>query len=185
MNTSEVASLMFPLPFIVNDYIWLFLMGMAVAILCAKNNLNVRNPMFYVIVGVVLFLLISLDKVSGKEILLEWKTILYGLVSSIIVFGLVQAENKGQIILGNKWLQVLGGASYALYLIHFPLISILCKLSILIRLDSLGVVGAMISYVVIFSMCIAMAIVFHLWIEKPLASYFKNYRINKPLAAET
>lgn len=69
---------------------------------------------------------------------------------------------------------MLGDASYALYLIHYPLISIVCKAAIALGLS--GLLGATITYVVALVLCIGSAVVFHLWVEKPLLRYLSPQR---------
>ncbi|MDD5460853.1 MAG: acyltransferase [Methylococcales bacterium] len=174
INYAGVPSLSFPLSFLLQDYLLLFAMGMFVSAVCTTRKIAADRPFFYVVIGSMLFLLIALDNVTDVNLLKEWRIILYGFASSLIIFGLVQAEKKGQIIGGHKLMQVLGDSSYALYLIHFPLISILCKLSISIQLNKLGIIGALISYITIFGMCLLSSVVFHLRIEKPVIAYLQR-----------
>ena len=190
INYHGVPAIPFPLSFLSNDNILLFGMGMAVSVACTSKMMIVKNrPFFYTgigIVGVIIFLFLALYTVADKNYaftgginrLMAWQKLLYGLASSLIVFCLVKAEDEGHIIGGHSGLQILGNSSYALYLIHYPLISILCKLSLLIQLDKLGVIGAMISYIVIFGVCLISSVVFHLWIEKPVITYFRNRPIS-------
>ncbi len=152
-------------------------MGMLISVAHKSNKIKIDRPLFYFVAGSICFLLIAGDVVLQLNLLIECRTVLYGLASSMIIFGLVKAEDNGRIIGNQKWVQQLGNSSYVLYLIHFPLISILCKLSLYVRLDYLGLVGAMISYIVIFVSCLISAVVFNIWIEKPVISYLRKYRI--------
>jgi exopolysaccharide production protein ExoZ len=172
-----VSSHSFLLSFLLNDYIFLFIMGMAVSAACTSLKL-INNPVFYIVVGTMMFSIVALDTIIDINSLSEWRTLLYGLSSCFIIFGFVQAENKGRAILGYGWMQMLGDSSYALYLIHYPLISILCKFFLLIKLDNFGIVGAMFVYCFIFCLCLISSVIFYLWIEKPIAAYFKNSRTN-------
>ena len=173
-----VSSLSFPLSFMAQDCILLFVMGMAVSMACKSRKLVINRPAIYASIGAVMFVIIALDTVIDINLLKGWKTILYGLASSLIVLGLVQAEDKGRIIGGHNWMQLLGDSSYALYLIHYPLISLLCKLSLSIQLNNLGAIGAVIAYLAIFGTCLISSVIFHLWIEKPLIAYFRCRYIN-------
>lgn len=76
----------------------------------------------------------------------------------------------------HPWMQLLGDSSYALYLIHYPLISVICKLSIFIHLNELRVVGALIAYFSAFFLCVICAVAFHIYIERPVAAYVRNRR---------
>ncbi len=167
------SDLPFPLSFLLQDYTLLFVMGMLVSIACRSNKIVIKQPIFYAIFGAIIFALLSLDTVLQLDAIAS-KTLLYGLASSAIIFGLVKAEDKGYIVGGSSWLQSLGNASYCLYLIHYPLISVLCKLSLSMQLDKFGIVGTLISFVSIFCACLLAALAFHWWIEKPVAAYFRN-----------
>jgi exopolysaccharide production protein ExoZ len=190
INYHGAPLLPLPLLFLSSDNILLFVMGMAVSVTCTSKIAAMKNkPVFYTsvgIVGVMLFLLLALSTVTDKSYastnginrLIAWQNLLYGLASSLIIFCLVKAEDEGHIIGGHGGLQLLGNSSYALYLIHYPLISVLCKLSLLIQLNKFGVTGAMIAYIIIFGICLLSSVVFFLWIEKPVITYLRNRPIN-------
>jgi exopolysaccharide production protein ExoZ len=170
-----VPSPFFPLSFLSKNYILLFAMGMFVSAVCTSKRVTVNKPMFYAIIGAALFSFVALNTVLKTELLLgEQTTILYGVASSLIILGFVKAEDNGHVIGGNRWIQLLGNASYALYLIHYPLISILCKLSLTFHLDKVGIIGAFVSYLSIFCVCLVSSAAFHLWIEKPVTSHIRK-----------
>ncbi len=167
----------FPLSFVAKDYILLFGMGMMVAWLVAANKpLAASTPQQCIGVGVAIFLLVAMDVVSGADFLAGRTTLLYGLAASLIVFGLVTAERAGKTYLGHKWFQLLGDASYALYLIHFPLISLLCKVAMVMHAKDYGLAGAIASFFVIFPLCLVTSVLLHLWVERPIAAYFRRPR---------
>lgn len=159
--------------FIASDYIFLFLMGMIVSIAHTSNKIKLEKPEWVAGAGVILFLVLALSDVLA--IGLANKTIFYGLASSLIIFGLIRAEDQGQIFLNNSLFQALGTSSYVLYLIHYQLINTACKLSKLIHLDELGLFGAMIAYVSIFITCLIIAVVFNQIIERPISDYFRRH----------
>lgn len=181
INNIGASALQFPLSFLLQDYTLLFVMGMIVALLCISDKVIVYKPLIYAIFGVLIFGTLSLDTVLQTNSI-EQKTILYGLASSLIILGLVKAEDNGLIIGEHSWLQTLGNSSYTLYLIHFPLISILCKLCLSIQLNKLGLLGGFIAYFAIFGICLIVAVVFHLWIEKPVLQYLRSRAINEHLS---
>lgn len=171
--------LLFPLSFLAQDYILLFVMGMVVSLVCTSKKIVVNSPKLYTSAGALMFLLVALDLVMNINFLVGWRTILYGLAGGLMVFGLVQAEDKNIIIFGNRWLQILGDSSYALYLIHYPLISIMCKLALLVSLNKHGLTGALIAYFAIFYVCLTSSVIFHLKIEKPVVAYFQSRLTNR------
>jgi len=170
-----VDNLSFPLSFLARDYPLLFAMGMLVAWAVAGGQpLASRMPWLFISLGLVGLAATTLDVVLGTNVFDAHRTLLYGLAASLLVFGLVTSEKKGCTYLGHKWFQLLGDASYALYLIHFPLISLMCKVAIALHLQTLGMTGAIITFIVIFAVCIVVAVVFHLWVERPIARYFRR-----------
>jgi len=116
-----------------------------------------------------------IDAVANMGGLGDFRTIGQGLASSAIILGLVRSEAAGRVLGGGRRMQVLGDASYALYLVHYPLISILCKVAVALGMAKLGLSGAVVSYGVIFLACLAAAVAFHLWMEKPAMSCLRNW----------
>lgn len=174
----------FPLSFLANDYVLLFVMGMLVSLASTAKNVVANRPWVYASLGAVMFACIALDTVLQINLLSAQKTILYGLACSLIIFGLAKAEDQGRVFGGQRPVQILGDASYALYLIHYPLISILCKLAMLAQLNKLGVFGAIIAYCSILGGCLIASVAFHWWIEKPAIRYFRNRHLKPDLVAE-
>lgn len=170
----------FPLSFIAQSYVLLFVMGIVTAWACTSHKLKVEKPASYSLLGALVFAVVALDTVFGTDLYKDWRTVLYGMAASFIFFGFVRSEDQGQTFLQHRWIQLLGNASYALYLIHYPLISILCKVAISIGLNKIGILGALITHLVIFSSCLMAAVIFHLRIEKPVTAYFRSPRDNKP-----
>ena len=94
--------------------------------------------MNFLFLGLFIFIINALDSVTAFNLLGEWRAIVYGIASSFIIFGLVQAENQGHIIGGHPYIQILGDSSYVLYLIHLPLMSVLCKILVLLNFNHFG-----------------------------------------------
>ncbi|MAY36266.1 MAG: hypothetical protein CMN84_09230 [Spongiibacteraceae bacterium] len=170
----NIGSIGFPLSFIFSEYIILFIMGMLVAQLVSHKPIMKQNPKYFATTGLLIYVLVAIDEVVNFQFFSAVQTMLYGVGCSFIVLALVSYERKGKAFLGHNFFQLLGSASYALYLIHYPLISILCKASMFAGLKSYGVVGALISYFIIFITCIIAAIAFHLFIEKPISEWLRK-----------
>jgi exopolysaccharide production protein ExoZ len=103
----------------------------------------------------------------------------------MMVFGLVRMENAGRVLGGNRIAQRLGEASFALYLIHVPIISLTLKIFVLMQFRGLGVAGAAMAYVLTLACCIAAAMLVHVWIEKPLGIFFRSgMRLANPETAK-
>lgn len=162
------------LNFFTEKWILLFFMGMLVAFICKDNVLSKDLFRILLIVGGAIFSLLSIDTIIKGNFIPFDKTIPYGIASAFIIMGLVGLERFGQPFLSSRWMQSLGDSSYALYLIHYPVISILCKMAMVIGLDKFGIYGAIITYVISFSICILLSLFFHVYIEKPIARFFKR-----------
>ena len=161
--------------FLSQPYLLLFLMGMLVSFICFNKKYNFSSPYYYLYGGVFFFVLLAINTIFDVYVLNSNKTIFYGLASSFILLGLVKCELGGELRFNNKYMHLLGDSSYALYLIHYPLISICCKIAILIGIKSLGFIGALFAFVFIFIICIFVSILVHLYLEKPIAQYIKKY----------
>lgn len=92
--------------------------------------------------------------------------IYFALLAGIVLLGLVNAEAARPPSPSPAWVRWLSDSSYALYLLHFPLISLLCK--VLVGAGLSGTVGATVAFFVISALCVGAAIAFHRVIEKPL-----------------
>jgi len=174
--SSGDSSVHFPLSFISNYYIYLFIMGMMVSLYLSSKKTEARKPILYLATGIIIFILTIIDFFCTESILGNKVALSYGVASSFLILGLVQLEIKGYIIGNQKIFQILGDSSYALYLIHYPIISVLCKLLVFFGVNKYGYTGAIISYLFILIFCIFSSIIFHFIIEKPTIKWLRNSR---------
>ena len=129
---------------------------------------------FVLAVGfVAVVILIAMDlhgALTGDEGL---RTIYYSLAFALLLLGLVEAERAGCVVgRGEPW-QLLGAASYVLYLLHFPLISFFNKMI----LAAGGVSRSLwlsAAYWGVMASCVVGAVVFHLYVELPLVSLVRR-----------
>lgn len=156
----------FPASFIANEWLLLFGMGALVGAF-SQTKQTIASPKLCAALGFAAFFGAAAFEVffAGKEVeLLRW---VYGSGSAIAILGLVQMEDRGMAKgCNHPWLLTLGDASYALYLIHFPLISLLCKVAMMIGLN--GTIGAALTFVSVFLLCLLSAVLLHIAVEKPL-----------------
>jgi exopolysaccharide production protein ExoZ len=156
----------FPRRFFSNNLILLF--GLGVLIACwGKSPVRIKRPVVAAIVAATAFVSFGVfEVVFGTETQPLDRRLIYGFLSAVAIFALVQAENSGQLRITNRWMPLLGDSSYALYLIHYPLISALCKLMVLLGLA--GTAGAIVAYPVILCACISASVAVHLLVESPM-----------------
>ena len=92
-------------------------------------------------------------------------------LAGVILVCLVNAEEARGPRSSSAWVQRLSDASYAMYLLHFPIISLVCKLMMLTGLQ--GVVGATLALVLSFVVSIAASLAFNVYIERRLVAWLK------------
>lgn len=166
------ASCGFPRSFVGSNYILPFCFGVITALL-ARSSLLIRDPLRMTAAVIsILCLLRGLEVVLDiSVVVLPDGAVIYGLLSAALLLSLVIAEQQGKIRLPNYW-NTLAGASYALFLLHFPMISILCKFALVLGVDS-GLEIA-VAFVVILTACLGSALAFHLWLERPLLGWLSG-----------
>ena len=169
----------FPFSFLFSDYVLLFIMGMLVSYVTSYGPSLRSYAKHFALIGLFVYSVPAMADIAKAELFESYKTILYGLGCSLLVLALVVFEKQDIIILKHKFFQLVGNASYSLYLIHFPLISILAKVALLVGLKDIGLIGVLIAFLAIFMSCILVSVAFHFVIEKPLAKWLRQF-VEKP-----
>jgi exopolysaccharide production protein ExoZ len=166
IHQNLITNSLFPQSFFANKLFFLFGMGILVSI-STRSKLQLKKPLFlsFVAISVFLCLCIAQNATYQQPHFTNFFEILYGIVSSILLFSLVRVEDSQPQYFKNSLLSLLGNSSYALYLIHFPLISFLAKIMVT-RFH--GFWGVFISFFIMLITCIIVSISFHLYIEMPL-----------------
>lgn len=155
----------FLVEFILSHWMMLFALGVLGAIGCIK--FDIPRPGFVAVVGGILF-----AATCASEVVLGRRSIgligdaCYGIGSLLIICGTVKLEQAAHRFPKLPRLTYLGEASYSLYLIHYPLISVLCKIATLVL--PINVWTALLAFLVINTACIVIAIAFHRFVEAPL-----------------
>jgi peptidoglycan/LPS O-acetylase OafA/YrhL len=161
----------FPLDFLKPYYF--ISVGFGVVIGLVTRRLRLPRPWAWTVAGIALYLGVA---VARDLHLLDQHVIAravgYAFASALIVVGLVHAE-QGQPRRAPKLMVSIGDASYALYLLHFPIVSVLIKLAML---GPRGLVWQTLDFVLIFAACCAAALAFHRWIEMPIVNAVKPRR---------
>jgi len=169
----------FPLPFLLNPCVWLFGMGIAVARAVDGAVRSPSLPLVWLALASTAFIGLAMNRAYHWVPLADWNVYGLGLASSIAIFAAVAAENAGMSLGGGRALQLIGAASYVLYLIHYPLFSVGCKVAMACGMQKLGIAGMAASYVLLLAAAIATAILFHLAIELPVQRWLSARLIRK------
>ena len=176
----HVGACSFPRSFFSSNLILLFGFGVAIAYSSRSSVLMIKKPAIVATIAATIFIGFGVfEAVVGTDTLPVDRRLIYGLLSGVLIFALVQLEDGGRLRIKNDWIPLLGDSSYSLYLVHFPLIIVLCKLMIFIGLT--GTVGAIIAYSVILCACIITSVALHLLVEKPILRAFSDRRATASL----
>lgn len=156
----------FPLSFLLKPHNLLFLFGIVAAY--AYTHLSRSSALLAFWTGCALFLGIGLSEtvlgVMGPESL---QPLGYGLGALLIVIGLAQGG-----LPAPRWLTFIGDASYAIYLVHLPVMNIAAVGLLAAGLHLVLPPLAMLALITVI-VTVAGALV-HIFAEKPLMKYFKN-----------
>ncbi|HET6804997.1 MAG TPA: acyltransferase [Frateuria sp.] len=154
----------YPVKFLLSPLHLLFAMGLATCWFVQEHK--VRLPAVWAIAGVLLYLAVGTTDEDGPD----WTTsnaysLLYGVSSAMAIAGLASLEQQGRIAAG-RLLQLLGDASYSIYLIHFTMFSAMAK--VFQRLGVLHVMPPAAWYAALFVIACVGGTLLHLMVEKPL-----------------
>ncbi len=159
----------FPGDFFFSYFGLYFLTGIAVAFL--HGRFRVPYPLALATLGALLYFGTGYVDIYRGPLELHSKTAGIALGCAGITLGLVQAEQR-EILRIPRWIAFLGNASYSIYLIHFPILSLTAKLVKSARLDE------MIPATILFWLFVLAATgggcAFHLLIERPLLNRLKG-----------
>ena len=109
---------------------------------------------------------------------------MFGSASVLIVVGLVRLETLGRIAPRNFSIQT-GGASYAIYLSHIPILVVSQHLGLPRILDGrpFGIVAAV--YCILMLFILAISVIHYRKLERPLHQLFKRWLgIHRPGSSE-
>jgi peptidoglycan/LPS O-acetylase OafA/YrhL len=156
----------FPLSFLLSPFNLLFGMGMFAC--WTFRSRQVKAPMTLAIAGTALFFIVGL-----LEDFLEWpakntRHLIFGIACTMAVLGLVELERLGRIAIPSM-LKAIGDASYVIYLIHFPVLSIGAR--VFARSGLSRALPGVVSFILLPSIAVAVGIAVHLFLEKPLLRF--------------
>lgn len=160
-----IGAMEFPFSFLNNHMIALFLFGIIAAILNSKSIEFKFHKALSLLSLVGFFGVAYLSYIYNSESDKVFIDMGYGMFGAMLIFSLTQLEKSTAI----GWLsnfKIFGDSSYSLYLIHFPLVSVVCKIAV--NLFAHDVFGAWLSFVIIVVTSVTVSVIFYFLIERPL-----------------
>jgi len=171
----------FALSFFQADWLLIFLMGAMVAVYLKRNIvLPPAAAKLSLASGVLAIVGLSIMETLREDQPNSHICLYFGFASCLIIMGLVKLEDQGTVWGKSAFLQLLGAASYSIYLTHFPAISGLCTAAA--RIASHSTVAATVSGLVIAIAVVAAGVLFHLAVEAPLLRLLSRQK--RPRAAD-
>lgn len=152
--------------FLADGYMLYFAFGAGAAVL-SRRLPPMRHAMKYVGLALASYLAVAVMAYGMVGHVWPIDPNLYFVVlAATVLVCLVNAETAKPAERNSKPIKLLCDSSYALYLLHFPLISLLCK--VLVTLGLRDTSGAIIAFGVILACCVGAAMAFHVFIERRL-----------------
>lgn len=159
----------FPLRFVGSHHMLMFAVGMAAAVR-VKRSAPTRHVGVWLAIGVLGFFATGAISTWFKPVYERvWADLAYSVTGAITIVALVNLDRTRHAGAHPVLPPVLGDASYALYLVHYPLVSALSKVlsHVLAHTPLMAGVALFLTAVV----CVVASIVFHRGIERPVARW--------------
>ena len=150
--------------FIFSGYNFEFMFGFLIYPLHEKIKLSNIISVILLIISILIIALFGYDIGDYDS---YNRVLTFGLPSGLILLSLLNLENNNAISFPKITL-TLGDASYALYLIHFPMMLLMNKIPQILGYNFSAIQEVWYSYFIIISMVIS-SIYVHKWIEMPVA----------------
>lgn len=149
------------------------LFGLGLGCFALTQRHSLPKPVFLATLGCLGFLASGIFELRYGVPSPAFSVIGYGLSSALIVCGLVAREHARPIAV-PRTLLLLGDASYSIYLIHYPILSIVARLWLKVFGKTVWVDCA---YLAIAALAAAAGVLFHLYVEKPVTrALMKQWR---------
>ena len=157
----------FLLAFATSGFLLHFLAGTVVALVAERLSVTRRAASALAAAGGLLFAVAAVSEVVGTALFGSlFGGAAYTAGAALMVLGAVKLEDAGLVLGSARWLQRLGDASYSLYLVHQPVMSLLCRVAIAAGLA--GSAGAALAWCLLFAACIGVGIALHVAVERPV-----------------
>ncbi len=163
--------------FLGSSYHLQFALGMTVSLPALQRRL--RYPRLTVCAGAGVFLLAWAAENAGQITYLgQAGRFLFGLSAAAMLAGAVTAEHRG-LLKAHQTAVFLGGASYAVYLIHVPIMAVLARLGHRTTMPGWALM------LLISTGSILFGVALHVVVERPILRYLRQLGSGQPWMART
>lgn len=170
-----VQKIMFPYSFILNLHNLEFLFGILVAYIFKENKNSLKNNTLVYLTFSALLLFV-LNGINQNYHMVEFSSssviFIYGLSSAMIIYGLVHLKNYYYKTRWTNLLSLLGAASYSIYLLHVPLLSVLHRIVSKLSLEEF--IHPNLIFIFLVVLAVIGGVIMHLIVEKPVTLYLRN-----------
>ena len=161
----------FPMSFVFSHHNLEFLMGCGIAFLSASRFKQFAN--FFLFIGFCSFVSSAYFENQLQRIFGPAHSVMtYGLASGFLLIGAIFYEQYRPIIKSPRYLLFFGNASYSIYLIHFPALSLLARLSLKFELQKFVHIELLITGMALIATTIA-CLYYILW-ENRMLLWFRR-----------
>ncbi|HMI01431.1 MAG TPA: acyltransferase [Pedobacter sp.] len=168
VSFSGIRFFSFPLTFISNPIILEFFMGCLIGYLFKyKSNLLKRKHFAITLVLLTVCCFVNYGIYNSPFNRDLFSLILIGLVSSFLILGAAVLDKSGLYIVPRPFV-ILGDASYAIYLTHPILLSMMCRMSDKVLSGLHLKINLSLLFTIILIITLLAGTIFHFTIEKPL-----------------
>jgi peptidoglycan/LPS O-acetylase OafA/YrhL len=147
-----------------------FCFGIAIGIFVAKGALV--RPWACFIVGAGAVLAAFAVMAGGTDLTGEWQRVFFlGIPFAVLIYGLVGLELRHDLV-APQWLQTTGDASYAMYLLHIPVLAVVGRFLTIIAPSSLPL--HILALIASLGAVVGTALAFYRFVERPVLRAITN-----------
>ncbi len=142
----------------------------------AVRDRRVRHPLWWTAAGIAAFAGLAAEEVFVPVLGETARNLLYGVASAVALAGIVSYERDHRLRV-PAILSTLGAASYSIYLVHYPALSVVARL-----MRRAGLIAALpvdAGVVVLSAAVVAAGVGVHFAIERPLLAWRRGRSVGR------